>query len=93
MKEELHKYINATPELLSLLYDLDLMPEQSCCEKNPNYRRMMILAAWHKDKFDPTPQAPLDSLTGLPHRCDPQQVHRPDSPQPQSDVPVPSPSS
>ncbi len=63
VKADLNKYINATPELLSLLYDLDLMPEQSCCEKNPDYRRMLILAAWHKDKFAPTPHPPMEGAT------------------------------
>ena len=44
--DSLIRYINDTPELLSLLYDLDLMPEQ-VAEKSRDYGRMLLLAAWH----------------------------------------------
>jgi hypothetical protein len=40
------RYINRTPELISLLYDLDLLPEQ--LERNSfKWRQMLILANWH----------------------------------------------
>ena len=40
------KYANETPELLSLLYDMDLLPEQ-CGEMTHDWARMMILIeAW-----------------------------------------------
>ena len=44
------KYINTTPDLLSLLYDLDMLPEQL---EQPSFQwtRMMILAEWHRKKF------------------------------------------
>ena len=47
IRRELHKYINATPELLSLLYDLDLMPEQLEVGSK-DYNRMLVLAQWHE---------------------------------------------
>lgn len=40
-------YINSTPELVSLLYDLDMLPEQ-LEEGSKDWKRMFILAAWHK---------------------------------------------
>ena len=44
--DRLRPYVNATPELISLLYDLDLMPEQIHVRRN--FVRMMQLAEWHK---------------------------------------------
>ena len=44
--DRLRTYINATPELISLLYDLDLMPEQIHVRRN--FVRMMQLAEWYK---------------------------------------------
>ena len=44
--ETLRPYVNDTPELISLLYDLDLMPEQIHVRRN--FIRMMQLAEWHK---------------------------------------------
>lgn len=40
------KYINQTPELLSLLFDLDLLPEQ-LAKNTPEWKQMLILTAWH----------------------------------------------
>lgn len=40
-------YINSKPALLSLLYDLDLLPEQ-LEEGSKDWNRMLILTAWHK---------------------------------------------
>lgn len=40
------RYINRTPELLSLLYDLDLLPEQ-LKRDSFQWRQMLILANWH----------------------------------------------
>lgn len=40
------RYINRTPELLSLLYDLDLLPEQ-LKRDSFEWRQMLILANWH----------------------------------------------
>ena len=39
-------YINSKPALLSLLYDLDLLPEQ-LEEGSKDWNRMLILTAWH----------------------------------------------
>ena len=46
MARALLRYINRTPELLSLLYDLDLLPEQL---KRDSFQwwQMLILANWH----------------------------------------------
>ena len=47
---ELLAYISATPELLSLLYDMDLMPEQlEFPSREGNI--MIMLAKWHQLKF------------------------------------------
>ena len=48
--QELLDYINATPELLSLLYDLDLMPEQLDFPSHDG-NRMILIAKWHQVKF------------------------------------------
>lgn len=50
---ELLRYINATPELLSLLYDLDLMPEH-LKETSWQWRQMLMLAEWHRARFSKT---------------------------------------
>ena len=42
-------YINSTPELLTLLYDLDLLPEQ-LKEGTEDWIRMIKLSAWHNMK-------------------------------------------
>lgn len=44
---DLLKYINSTPELLSLLYDLDLLPEQ-LRDGSREYRQMLTLANWYR---------------------------------------------
>jgi len=51
-------YINETPELLSLLYDLDLMPEQ-CEPQTIDRNRMIVLVRWHQLKF--TPQSSIET--------------------------------
>lgn len=48
MNEAEKSYLNSTPELLSLLYDLDLMPEQ-LREGTVNWTRMIILIHWHME--------------------------------------------
>jgi len=48
---ELKAYINGTPELLSLLYDLDLMPEQVRPDTQ-DWFRMLMIASWHKTKSE-----------------------------------------
>jgi len=40
------RYINRTPELLSLLYDLDLLPEQ-LKRDSFQWRQMLMLTNWH----------------------------------------------
>lgn len=44
--QQLMKYISDTPVLLSLLYDLCLMPEQVKINTQ-DWRRMMTIADWH----------------------------------------------
>lgn len=44
---ELLRYISETPDLLSLLYDCGLMPEE--LERDDwNYARMLMIAEWRK---------------------------------------------
>ena len=46
------QYINEKPEHLSLLYDKDLLPEQT--EKGSfQERQMLILSNWHQQKYQP----------------------------------------
>lgn len=43
-------YINANQDLISLLYDLDLMPEQ--LEKGTkDWCRMVLLTTWHREHY------------------------------------------
>lgn len=53
------RYINETADLLSLLYDLNMMPEQ--LERGSiQWRQMLVLADWHRARFtklSPTPTA------------------------------------
>lgn len=53
-------YINDTPELLSLLYDLNLMPEQVEIPSG-DCNRMILLTRWHQLKSEET-QARADRL-------------------------------
>jgi len=46
MVKALLRYINRTPELLSLLYDLDLLPEQ-LKRDSVQWMQMLILTNWH----------------------------------------------
>lgn len=46
---EILNYFNDTPDLQSLAYDLDLMPEQ--CETDHQIHHMVSLACWHMNKF------------------------------------------
>ncbi len=48
--QQLLQYVNNTPALLSLLYDLDLMPEQLERGSRDWVRMLMIAKAW-KDRF------------------------------------------
>lgn len=51
--KELISYINNTPELLSLLYDMDLLPEQvKLLSYDLDYNRMIVLVSWYKIKFE-----------------------------------------
>jgi hypothetical protein len=51
LADDLLSYINKTPEMLSMLYDLDMMPEQLTRESRDWYR-MLILASWHRTKSE-----------------------------------------
>lgn len=44
------KYINDTPELLSLLYDVNLMPEQCKIGSREEYEMATIALAWLKQE-------------------------------------------
>lgn len=48
MKTEICEFISDTPDLLSLLYDLDMLPEQ-LKQDSQDYFRMMRIAAGFKD--------------------------------------------
>ena len=47
---ELLTYINKTPTLISVLSDLDLLPEQTL--SNEHWRKTLILAGAWRDAFD-----------------------------------------
>ena len=47
-KEEILKFINDTPELLSLLYDLNLLPEQTLNDPQ-NYLRTCVITQLMKE--------------------------------------------
>ena len=44
--QELYLYINNTPPLLSLLYDIDLLPEQTMREPKYHIKTLRIAEAW-----------------------------------------------
>ena len=46
---ELLKYINNNPTLLSLLYDIDLMPEQ-CHQDSPEWQQMVIIVNYWRER-------------------------------------------
>lgn len=48
--QALIRYINDTPELLSMLYDMDLMPEQLTFPSREG-NIMIYLASWHRQKY------------------------------------------
>jgi len=48
--QELLAYVDKTPGLLSLLYDLNLMPEQLTFPSREG-NIMIMLAAWHRKEF------------------------------------------
>ena len=52
IKQDILRYINATPQLLSLLYDMDLIPEQ-LEQGSKDFNRMMVLAVWHRHELAP----------------------------------------
>ena len=48
---ELLKYINNTPALLSLLYDIDLMPEQFINNQDsPEWQQMVIIVNYWRER-------------------------------------------
>ncbi len=47
---ELLKYINDTPELISTLYDWDLLPEQ-VVTKTERCNMMIQFVVWYRDEF------------------------------------------
>jgi hypothetical protein len=49
MDKEILAYINGTPEIQSILYDLDLLPEQ-CTTHPPNQRRAVLIAELFQEK-------------------------------------------
>jgi hypothetical protein len=55
--QQLQRYINATPELQLLLYDLDLLPEQLDFPSHDG-NRMIVIATWHRMKFGKAHQPP-----------------------------------
>lgn len=60
--KELLRYINRTPELLSLLYDLDLLPEQ--LERDSfQWQQMLILSNWHHRTIGRQPLAAVSEST------------------------------
>lgn len=68
-KSKARNYRNSTPELLSMLYDLDLMPEQ-VEEGTLDYKRMLYLCVWHSTvrgdgNFGPSRTAVTKVNTGL----------------------------
>lgn len=40
------KYANSTPKLLSLLYDMDLMPEEVAERSHDYFRMLVLIEAW-----------------------------------------------
>ena len=44
--KELYKYINDTPRLMSLLYDIDLLPEQTAGKPEQHIKTLRIADAW-----------------------------------------------
>lgn len=44
--KDLYQYINETPRLLSLLYDIDLLPEQTMNEPIYHIKTLRIADAW-----------------------------------------------
>lgn len=53
--KDLIQYINLTPGLLSLLYDLDLLPEQ-LNEGSADWKRMLTVASFYRSIPDPAVQ-------------------------------------
>lgn len=50
------QFISDTPSLLSLLYDIDLLPEQTHGKRD--FGRTMMIAAYWRQQFPPAPEAP-----------------------------------
>lgn len=51
------KFINARPMLLSLLYDIDMLPEQ-CVTRAGAYRLVAMCEVWRKGENGELPPAP-----------------------------------
>ena len=50
MDKLLMYYMHATPRLMSLLYDMDLMPEQTVDNKREYLRTIMLIEAWKNNE-------------------------------------------
>ncbi len=48
--KELHEYINNTPALLSLLSDINFLPEQTLHNHRLHLKTLMIADAWYKQQ-------------------------------------------
>lgn len=51
-KRDLIAYINKTPSLLSLLYDLDLTPEETADNTSQLIKMLIIATAWKQKEAD-----------------------------------------
>lgn len=51
-EQELLRFVNTQPLLISLLYDLDLLPEQLSDHSSKAWRQMLAIALHWKLEFD-----------------------------------------
>lgn len=63
-------YITNTPTLLSLLYDIELMPEQHAIGSTPWAMAMTIADAWMADHASEAPTCETDAITPPTFSCD-----------------------
>lgn len=78
MEAEILGYISKTPEMLSMLYDLDLLPEQ-LKRGSKDWRRMCVLAAWHEsiaEKMSPYETGEANNLASEMDRISKQHSDR-----------------
>ena len=66
--EELLNYINSTPDLLSLLYDIDLLPEQTL-KVTHNWERAKAIANMHKTFPDALDRLKTGIVAGVNKEC------------------------